>query len=238
MCPNRKDFATTLRTKTKSLIRECLPPIVLRLILPTRSAFPQKSYTTIGSEQMPEFYDQSFIENDLFHCHYTETHYYPMWAVIADRISHAQIKSVLDIGCGPGQVAALLRDKGLEKYLGIDFSPERIKRAQEVCPEFDFVLADVFKTDLLRTHNYDASICLEYLEHVESDLLVIEALRPGTLFYASVPNFGCKQHVRYFQSTDEITERYACYFKDFRVDEHLGNAEGRKYFLLEGVTKS
>ena len=163
--------------------------------------------------------------------------YYTQWSVIADSISQAGIVSVLDIGCGPGQFAALLRDRGLRRYLGIDFSPARIEQARKVCPELDFVEADVFETDLLRTHDYDAAVCLEFLEHVERDLEVIGSLRRGTRLYASVPDFGGPAHVRYFQSSDEVENRYGTELEALKVDVHCGK-RGQRFFLLEGVTKN
>ena len=144
---------------------------------------------------------------------------------------------MLDIGCGPGQFAALLRDQWLRQYLGIDFSPARIKQAKKVCPKFDFVETNVFETTLLRTHEYDAAVCLEFLEHVERDLEVIGSLHKGTRFYASVPDFSGPAHVRYFQSPDEVEKRYADDLDDLKVDVHRGG-RGQRFFLLEGVTKS
>ena len=210
-----------LRRKARSLIRECMPPAVLRMLC---------------REREPGFYDRSFLAGDHWRRHYTESHYYSQWSIIADRISHAQTLSVLDIGCGPGQFASLLRDQGLIQYLGIDFSPARIEQARKVCPEFDFVEANVFETNLLRTHKYDAAVCLEFLEHVERDLKVIRALRVGTRFYASVPDFGGPAHVRYFHSPDEVEKRYADDLDGLRVDVHQGSRE-QQFFLLEGVTK-
>lgn len=188
-------------------------------------------------EQGAAFYDRSFSNHDHWRRHYTESRYYPMWTVIADRISRSQVSSILDIGCGPGQVAQLLRDRGIPTYLGIDFSPERIRQAKLVCPEFKFVVANVFGTDLLSNHEYNGVVCLEFLEHVKRDVKILESLRPGTLFWGSVPNFGGEAHVRHFRGTKEVIKRYGKCFDDLRVDEHLANNKGLKYFLLEGVTK-
>ena len=220
-----------LKDKVRSLAREYLPPSILRQLRSFRG--PIK-----GEEQGAAFYDNSFANDDHWRRHYTESRYFPMWTVIADRICRSRVRSILDIGCGPGQVAQLLHDKGIEKYLGIDFSTERIKQAKTVCPSCDFLAANVFETDLLSTHDYDGIVCLEFLEHVERDVQVLERLRPGVLFWGSVPNFGGKQHVRHFLSSTEVIRRYADHFDDFKVNEHLANTDGTKYFLMEGVTKS
>lgn len=140
----------------------------------------------------------------------------------------------LDIGCGPGQLAALLRDKGLESYLGFEFSSEHIEQARVACPEFDFAVADAFETDLFETRNYDAVICTEFLEHVDGDTDVLAKLSSGTHFFGSVPNFPGKGHVRHFEAEQEVENRYAPFFRSLRTDTFLRNTEGKKYFLMEG----
>ena len=141
----------------------------------------------------------------------------------------------MDIGCGPGQLAALLRDKGLPRYVGIDFSSERIVHARRVCPDFDFVLADAFETDLFHTHSYDAVVCTEFLEHTVHDTGLIDKIRPGTRFYGSVPSFPGRGHVRHFENTQEILDRYGQQLQNLSVDPHLANAKGKRYFLMEGI---
>ena len=184
------------------------------------------------------FYDTSFRNHEHWRRHYTKSPFYPMWSVIADRICRSGVRSILDIGCGPGQVAQLLRDKGIEEYAGIDFSAERIKRARSVCSGFQFIEMDIFESAILSEHGYDAVLCLEFLEHVDRDLEVIERIRQGTQFWASVPSFGDKAHVRYFGDVEEVEDRYGAFFGEFRVDEHRVDDEGNKQFLLEGIRNS
>ena len=224
--------------KVKSSVKKILPPIALRLI----KTFRPERMPLKGQEQPPEFYEQQVIEEQRWHKHYTESGYYPLWTVIADRIMLAQVNSILEIACGTGQLALLLHDKGLPNYRGFDFNREAVKSAKEkhrelICPEFDFVVADAFKTDLFHSHNYDAVLCTEFLEHVEGDLEVIEKIRSGTHFYGTVPNYPAPAHVRVFNNTNEVAERYAKYFNSFRVDAHLCNLRGMTLYLLEGTKK-
>ncbi|MGD8373143.1 MAG: class I SAM-dependent methyltransferase [Syntrophobacterales bacterium] len=184
-------------------------------------------------ERGPEWYD-SFASRDHYRVHYTDSEYYFLWSVIADRIVNANAKSVLDIGCGSGQLAVLLHDKGVRNYHGIDFSPEFIELAKQRGLNFDFTLADVFKTDLLETVQYDTIIATEFLEHVKEDIAVIGRIRPGTRCYATVPNFPFHAHVRHFKSATEVHDRYSKYFEKFRVDSFLANDKGKTYYLLEG----
>ncbi len=229
------------RRGMKALIKDFVPPIVLRLAgtirHPLRAGTSDNLTETSkeGRERGPEFYDRTFLHREHWRRHYTESRYYALWTVIADRIARAGVTSVLDIGCGPGQVASLLRDKGLPRYLGIDFSPERIEQAKRICPEFEFVLADAFETDLLSAYDYDAVVCTEFLEHVKRDEEVLDKIRAGTRFYGTVPSFPGPSHVRHFEDAQEVMERYGRHFQDFSVDIHFANKGRGRYFLMEGL---
>jgi SAM-dependent methyltransferase len=54
---------------------------------------------------------------------------------------------VADLGCGPGHVAKYLHDKGVT-MLGVDISPEMIRRAKEMIPAVDFRVGDMRSLDL------------------------------------------------------------------------------------------
>jgi SAM-dependent methyltransferase len=190
-----------------------------------------------GSEQGPDWYDQSFDASEHWRSHYSESGYYFLWTVIADRILRAQADAVLDIGCGSGQLASLLRDKGIPRYLGLDFSPKRIAQARKVCPEFEFREVDVFATDILDTYDYDVVLSTEFLEHVERDLDVIAKVRSKKRFIGTVPNFPYVSHVRHFRDANEVSQRYQEYFTDFRVDTFLADPHVRKFFLVEGIKR-
>lgn len=219
-------------SNVKATGKKLLPPNVLRLV---RSVLPTK---TSSREQGPEYYDEGFLLSKSSRNHYTESNHYSLWTVLVDRLTRAKVESVLDIGCGSGQLALFLRDKGLTRYRGIDFSTNKIEWARKICPEFDFVAADVFKTDLLHSHDYDTVVSTEFLEHVEQDLDVVEKIRPGTHFYGTVPNFPAPSHVRHFTSIQEVYDRYGRYFQAFSVDEILGVrfiAKNSKFYLMEGI---
>ena len=54
---------------------------------------------------------------------------------------------VADLGCGPGHVAKYLHNKGVT-MLGVDISPEMIRRAKEMIPAVDFRVGDMKSLDL------------------------------------------------------------------------------------------
>jgi SAM-dependent methyltransferase len=224
----------------KLLLKDWTPPAVWRLArrLASSDVVRRIGRDTRGRERDASFYDQSFRGHAHWRKHYTESHYYPLWLVVADRMIGAGAVSVLDIGCGPGQMATLLRDKGIPRYLGVDISSERITWARSICQEFDFVEGDIFQSELLQTRDYDTVLCTEFLEHVERDLEVIEQIRSGTRFYASVPNFPAAGHVRHFLNTDSVGERYGEYFEVVRIDQIRQDSQGHNvWFLLEGIKR-
>ena len=146
----------------KELVREMTPPVLWKMLGKLRR-FGQRRHKgnqdgkwTFGAEQPAEFYDETFKDYDHWKTHYTASRYYPLWTVIADRIKRRQVKRIIDIGCGPGQVACFMRDIGVDDYLGLDFSHERIAHARSVCPDCEFRETDVFDTDVFETTEYDA----------------------------------------------------------------------------------
>jgi SAM-dependent methyltransferase len=204
---------------------------------PRRALSAFLRYRLPSAERSARYYDLTFRLFGHFRRHYTESPHYFTWTVIADRLLRAGVRRVLDVGCGSGQLACLLHDKGLPEYVGIDFSPWRIAHAQASCPAFTFIEADVFKTSVFDTDEYDAAVALEVLEHIEQDVLLIERLRSGVLFLGSVPNFPSAAHVRHFQSSDQVLERYGTLLENSQVDEFVGDQHGKRYYLIEGVKR-
>ncbi len=224
----------------KKLLKDLLPPICVRAARSlTKSRNSKKTNANFGQEQPAEFYDQKFDGNDHWKSHYTSSHYYPLWTVIADRLKSRGGGKILDIGCGPGQVACLLKDTPLiQEYIGVDFSGKRIGQARQVCPDFKFEQVDVFKTDLLETLSYDTVLIMEFLEHIEKDLEVLERLPANVYVLATVPNFPSEGHVRFFETCEEVKTRYEGKIDNIRVDEILANEKGKKYFIIEGLIAS
>lgn len=223
------------------LVRDLSPPIVWRTASRLRRYSAQKAQLSrpqafrYGEEQPPGFYDQTYREAGHWRNHYTRSRYYCLWTVIADRIGHAPVERILDIGCGPGQVACLLRDIAVKEYKGIDFSPARVSQARAICSEYEFYTDDVFESELLDTYEYDCITMLEFLEHVERDLDVLERIRPGTLVLGTVPNFPAVGHVRYFHTAKDVQLRYGAVLKGIDVTTVFADPRGKAYFIIQGV---
>jgi len=187
-----------------------------------------------AGEKDSSWYDNSFEKYDHWKLHYSLSQYYFLWTVILDRIVRAEVDSILEIGCGPGQLACLIRDKGVKLYHGFDFSSKRIAQAKKACGEFTFSQEDAFKTDLFTTYDYSAVICTEFLEHVEGDIELLSRIKSGAKFYGTVPNFPYESHVRHFKKESDVFARYQQCFQDLRIDAFLANDRGKTFYLLEG----
>lgn len=224
--------------KAKDAGRGLTPPVLRQLAASLRQGLSRAKgrlgARDYGREQPAEFYDRRFARRAHWREHYTQSHYYPVWTVVADRLKRAGVRKVVDVGCGPGQLACLLRDQGIVQYVGLDFSPLRLEHARKVCPEFSFQLVDIFSSDFLRTETYDAVVLLEFLEHVNDDLGVLGAIRPGTLVLGTVPNFPAAGHVRHFSSASDVHRRYEEVIESLRVDTVLAKPDGQTFFIIEG----
>ncbi len=221
--------------KIKKLGKALSPPILLSG-MKTLGRFIRRRDEK-PSERSPDWYDRAFSRTIETHKHYTESKHYFLWSVIAHLMTRDGVRSVLDVGCGSGQFALLLRDRGIQAYCGIDFSQKRIEWARKNCPDFTFVAEDALRTDLFTTFPSDAVVCAELLDHVQADIEVIQRIKTGARFYAIVPNFSYDSHVRYFRDSGEVRARYAAYFEDFRVSPFFADRKGKTYFLLEGIKR-
>lgn len=216
-------------------LKQILPPFLVKGLRWARRQLGWQPAAAVGSQQAAEWYDTVYRESDAYRRHYTQAPDYFLWCVVADRLQRLGTRRVLDLGCGAGQVAALLFDRGLPAYLGVDFSPQAIEQARQVCPGYAFRVADVMSSDVLASESYDTLLALEFLEHLENDLQVIEQLRPGVRLLASLPNFPYPSHVRHFSSAEAVRLRYQAYFDQFQVDVFTADAAGHQYFLIEAV---
>ena len=200
-----------------------------------RICFPKKMRFKYGVEQSSDFYDYTYAGSKHWKKHYTQSHYYPIWTVIGDRVRRKRPKRVLDIGCGPGQVACMLRDIGVPEYIGLDFSKARIARARDICPEYEFLTENVFESQIFEIDNYDLILATEFLEHIEHDINVLEKARKGTTVIGTVPNFPATGHVRHFKNTEEVLLRYRSILSELNVTPIFSKAKRKIYFVLQGT---
>lgn len=121
--------------------------------------------------------------------------------------------TILDVGCGHGRLVELLEAFAFKTYLGIDLSPEAIKRAERrKRRNTSFHVADFDKWN--PTERFAVIIfceCLNYAKHPASALLrYARALERNGAIIVSLyrhPNHGriWKNIERYFRTVDSTT---------------------------------
>ena len=126
--------------------------------------------------------------------------------------------SVLDIGCGKGELALALQEKGFD-CSGIDMKPGLVSQLVTQCPQVRWRCAPT--TDLATlSERYDVLTLYHVLEHVpnpRSMMASVKALaKPAALIVIEVPNVGGWEarlkgrhwhyykvdHVSYFRTPD------------------------------------
>lgn len=113
---------------------------------------------------------------------------------VCPRLPKSRSARILDIGCGAGDLLALLQASGYEQTRGVDISPEQVARATE--RGVRGVQAGDLLASLEAEHGtLDAVVALDVLEHfdVQEVLRILHAaahaLRPtGGVLIARVPN--------------------------------------------------
>jgi 2-polyprenyl-3-methyl-5-hydroxy-6-metoxy-1,4-benzoquinol methylase len=113
---------------------------------------------------------------------------------IVDRLypaSHASC--ILDVGCGQGDLIALLREHGWSNVRGIDISEEQVATAARLGVA-DVDCADVYEHAATHPHSYDVVLAVDVVEHFDrSDALqlfhaLLSMLVPGGRLIMQTPN--------------------------------------------------
>lgn len=157
--------------------------------------------------------------------------YAPAWHEIITRVGLQD--TVLEIGCGPGQLALLLHRSGVERYVGFDFSQYAIELARRRLPDADLRVDDARTSHLVEQGGCDVVICTEVLEHLDDDLALLRRVPAGTRVLATVPSFDSTSHLRFFSSVAEVRGRYEPLLAGLDV-EAVGLRRGNTLFLLDG----
>lgn len=116
---------------------------------------------------------------------------------------------VVDIGCGTGRFAELLRRRGdISSYVGFDFAADVVDEARRYCrdPRFRFEVDDLRFWEPAGPATF---VLLEVLEHLDYDIGILRKLPPGSPVVLSVPSFWSESHVRVFPDIRDAMLRYA-----------------------------
>lgn len=107
-------------------------------------------------------------------------------------------KDIIDLGCGPGNVTQILKDRWPESHIiGIDSSPDMLAKAKAKYPAITWVQDDVahWQAD----HPVDlifSNACLHWLgTHERLFPKLLESLKPGGVLAVQMPNnFAAPTH--------------------------------------------
>lgn len=158
------------------------------------------------AEKKSTYYDKHYSNSASYKRHYSDSHYFPLWVQLELGLRPHREKMILEIGCGPGQLACYLEDRGYSRYHGIDFSETAIDIARTVC-KLPVRVADAFAPDVLES-DYDVVVCTEVLEHIQNDRELVQKIRHGTVCFLSIPIFDDPSHVRWFRNEYAVRSRY------------------------------
>ena len=183
----------------------------------------------------PRWYDQCYRQRPAAYMSpYRDSLYYFLWLELAPRL--LTFDHVLEVGCGTGQFAHMLHDLGVQGYTGFDFSCEGVEIASRRL-DADFLVADAMTTDLFETVPYDAVVMTEVLEHIPDDVDMLGRIRPGTHVFATLPDFDCLDHVRYFLTRRDVRRRYGRALCGLQVETFRRELDGAHFHLMQGVTQ-
>jgi 2-polyprenyl-6-hydroxyphenyl methylase/3-demethylubiquinone-9 3-methyltransferase len=105
------------------------------------------------------------------------------------------VRTVLDAGCGNGQLAARLAGHGLH-VSGFDTSHSGITHARRLAPAVCFEVASVYDDlqEVFGGQSFDACISVEVIEHLYDPgagvQRIFDVLRPGGLLVLTTPYHG------------------------------------------------
>ncbi|MEI7741499.1 MAG: class I SAM-dependent methyltransferase [bacterium] len=124
-----------------------------------------------------------------------------IWEELSDMMPEITANDrVLDIGCGNGRMVQTLKTK---RYVGLDLSPELVKRAQARFPEASFVVGDALKLPFSEaSFEYILSIAvLHQIPGMEARNQALKeafrVLKPGGIMVISVWNLWRSKYLGY-----------------------------------------
>ena len=94
---------------------------------------------------------------------------------LADVAARLRPNSVIDVGCGTGNLLHELVERAApERVVGIDYTRSGVRRAAQLVPGGEFLVADIY--DLSLDETFDVVLCTEVLEHVPDPAGAVQCL--------------------------------------------------------------
>lgn len=123
--------------------------------------------------------------------------------------------TVLEIGCGPGNITRYLLNKFPElKFFGIDLAPEMISIARSLNPEAEFEVMDCRNINVIQT-KFNAVVCgfcLPYLSRQEAIQLISDSAvklnTEGVIYISTMEDHNSKSGYVSGSTGDQIYMNY------------------------------
>jgi cyclopropane fatty-acyl-phospholipid synthase-like methyltransferase len=163
--------------------------------------------------------------------------------VVNPPLPHTQLEvyRILDLGCGSGQFGELCVKTGYN-YVGLDYSSAAIAIAKGRKQG----KAKYFHVDLKRNQSfiseggYNLVTSIEFFEHIKRDLEIMQKIPTKKRIILTGPSYDSEEHVRFFRTLDEITERYEPFMTIHNRMTLSGKniaGEDSHIYVLEGVRR-
>lgn len=176
------------------------------------------------------YYNKIYDTSEAYKAHYSDSIYYPIYKRVTEKLT--QGSKILELGCGSGHLAHLLKYNGFEYYLGLDFSQVAIDYAKKRTNQ-EFLKQDILNGNVWS--NYNVSIALEVFEHIEYEK-VLRKLKKHSRILFSVPNFLIDSHIYSWQNKGEIKKDFEKYVDIESIEIPL-QIKGKTWFLIDGKIK-
>ncbi len=152
---------------------------------------------------------------------------------LANRILHENPKTIIDIGCGPGNSTNILAQKFPSAYvLGVDNSPNMIEAAKKDYPNLDFVTCDVSKELSMINNHFDiifSNACIQWVpDHKQLLNELMSLLNPGGMLAVQTP-MNYQEPIHKIIAELTISEKWK---KEFAFPRIFYNLLPSEYFDL------
>ena len=149
--------------------------------------------------------DAEWTKNELVYYWYLRHHY--------QIVEQYLVGTVLDIGCGPGYLAARVKpNEGM--YTGVDISPKAIEIARKLFPSAAFHIHDAEHDALpFPDRSFDTIVASEVFEHLQTHELLLSEIRrcARTSIVITVPiSMGGVGHIWPAWSYQDCVDKFGC----------------------------
>jgi SAM-dependent methyltransferase len=167
---------------------------------------------------------------------FNELEYKPLDRQLLDRFAGSITGPACDLGCGPGQIARYLRERGVD-VCGIDLSSEMVEQARRLNPGIRFAQGNMLSLDVA-DERFGGIAAFYSIIHIPRDEVVAalgemkRVLRPEGLLLLSFHIGDETLHIE-----DLWGEKVSLNFSFFRPDEMEGYLKSAGFRVEETIER-